>query len=923
MFKFKNFKILLLLMLFAFAGNNAWGGGVGGDPTYTGWHTYTAKIKVNETGLGKVYGSFGTTDDGSAHNPTAARNAYIVVQHRYAKVYTEDKSSNEYNLYLYAIANESTEEGVSYEFVEWQNEKGERVATSNQVEGTATISQFVTTNTCGPGFDSSQGTGKTPYQPHVDYHNAHKYTDEETGQEVVGDHGIDSTYIAVFRRVYKTRLVTVSINDENLGLVECNPTPFDFGTEVTLRTFTKEEKDKGFENKFIGWKKDGEFMRDANGDIVRDAKLQFTVSEDTKGHYEAVYESGYKFFHLVNKSTQRTVNAINDQGSITDFSSLQLVAYDERLFNAGSVFQINNYAVAGGYPHEFIVQGANTGDWYTIDPGRSEYITINRNIDDLTWSIHPNGQPVYMADEGGSNVTAYGAKEDDIAHWYIDPIDKDLETKENYFSLDPAKLVQVGDKYYTTLRTSWNILFNPEQMTPYIVKSVDETEGTFEMEPITGNIIPLGTPVIIETKSNDVEENRMVPTLTNAASGAVPSGNLLQTSTKYFPNQRVSGNYKALMVNGDGQLAFGGKALGTVNGNEAYLQVDNEVVLKPADDLPALATLKAIESSDEKGKLYVVEDELIAVAYAVNEQDNSVLLWCKDQAESNQKTTKEDSQFDYMKDQYAKLKGKNAPESWDQSNWVALKFVPNSAIGIDAITARLRDDVVGHCLNPKAVTGTYSDDVNYTITVAMPQEAGKTIFDGAVGKEAGYQENLYCTANFLSVNLNAETQPSYYFVNPKIQEVAEVTFAVWNGSCFVAPAHQDNFNAGEISGAFNVDWRYNNPNNPILADNQAYQFLAVVQRPVSQVEAISPKDEVSPSTSKPDGTYMVFPLNLDPSSEEHVITSVAAPVVNKTVSRVIYYNLMGVASTVPFQGVNIVVTEYSDGTRQARKMVKR
>ena len=71
----------------------------------------------------------------------------------------------------------------------------------------------------------------------------------------------------------------------------------------------------------------------------------------------------------------------------------------------------------------------------------------------------------------------------------------------------------------------------------------------------------------------------------------------------------------------------------------------------------------------------------------------------------------------------------------------------------------------------------------------------------------------------------------------------------------------------------------------------------------------------------PDGTYMVFPLNLDPSNKDQVITSIAQPVVSKTVSRVVYYNLMGVASAVPFQGVNIVVTEYSDGSRQARKVV--
>ena len=567
MFKFKYFKILFLLLFFAFAVNDAWAGG-GGTPTYTGWHTYTAKIKVNETGLGKVYGCFNMSDGSAAHNPTAARNIYIVTQHRYASVTTSDQSSNEYNLYLYAVANESTEEGVSYEFVEWQNEKGERVKTSNQEEGTAYISKFVTTNKCGPNFTSGQGTGTNNfYQPHQDYHDSIKTIDQESGISVVGH--IDSTYVAVFRRVNKPRLVTVSVNDENLGFVECNPTPFDYGKEVTLLTLPKSEAEKGFENKFIGWKKDGNFLLDENGDIVRDVPLQFTVSEETQGHYEAVYESGYKFFHLVNN--------INDQGSITDFSSLQLVDYDERIIDAGSVFQIDNYKVAGGYPHEFIVQGANTGEWYVINPGSSAYITIDRNLDDLTWSIHPNSQPLYMADEGENNVTTYYDKGDDITHWYIEPMDKDLETCENYFSLDPAKLVKVGDDYYTTLRTSWNILFDPEQMTPYYVSSYDEAARTFEMEELqtSNNIIPAGTPVIIKTKSNDIEENRMVPTM-KAFQGTKPNSetNKLQCSEKYFPNQNApASNCKGLMVNPNGQLAFGGEALGTVNGNEAYLSV--------------------------------------------------------------------------------------------------------------------------------------------------------------------------------------------------------------------------------------------------------------------------------------------------------------------------------------------------------------
>ena len=53
--------------------------------------------------------------------------------------------------------------------------------------------------------------------------------------------------------------------------------------------------------------------------------------------------------------------------------------------------------------------------------------------------------------------------------------------------------------------------------------------------------------------------------------------------------------------------------------------------------------------------------------------------------------------------------------------------------------------------------------------------------------------------------------------------------------------------------------------------------------------------------------------------ENGVITAVNQLSTGKTVSRVVYYNLMGVASSVPYHGINIVVTEYTDGSRSAQK----
>ena len=61
--------------------------------------------------------------------------------------------------------------------------------------------------------------------------------------------------------------------------------------------------------------------------------------------------------------------------------------------------------------------------------------------------------------------------------------------------------------------------------------------------------------------------------------------------------------------------------------------------------------------------------------------------------------------------------------------------------------------------------------------------------------------------------------------------------------------------------------------------------------------------------------WVVYPLTAD-----EVITAVSDVNTSKTVTGIKYYNLAGMASDAPFDGINIRVTTYSDGTRQASKI---
>ena len=56
--------------------------------------------------------------------------------------------------------------------------------------------------------------------------------------------------------------------------------------------------------------------------------------------------------------------------------------------------------------------------------------------------------------------------------------------------------------------------------------------------------------------------------------------------------------------------------------------------------------------------------------------------------------------------------------------------------------------------------------------------------------------------------------------------------------------------------------------------------------------------------------------------DEHISTGVEDVDAEKTVAGVTYYNLLGVPSDRPFEGVNVVVTTYTDGTKSSKKIVK-
>jgi hypothetical protein len=75
-----------------------------------------------------------------------------------------------------------------------------------------------------------------------------------------------------------------------------------------------------------------------------------------------------------------------------------------------------------------------------------------------------------------------------------------------------------------------------------------------------------------------------------------------------------------------------------------------------------------------------------------------------------------------------------------------------------------------------------------------------------------------------------------------------------------------------------------------------------------------------------DSKFIIFPILASPSGSNGDdmgnVTTVSEVKTDRTVVAVRYYNIMGVESSKPFDGINIVVTTYSDGSRTSKKVLR-
>ena len=270
-------------------------------------------------------------------------------------------------------------------------------------------------------------------------------------------------------------------------------------------------------------------------------------------------------------------------------------------------------------------------------------------------------------------------------------------------------------------------------------------------------------------------------------------------------------------------------------------------------------------------------------------------------------------------------------QSWayDQSNWVEIETS-------ESVSA---EDLINLLDMDFTLYGTKLSSVN-------PRFKAISISD--IKNGGAYTPNRFTPAHFNGTCFQQRRGDNewYFFVEPKPNEFAEIYWTIYNNGAFYAYS-----NAG-FDGTINVDWSYHDPGYsdanmtnttgldlsvcgiaPELNNLNGYSgWLAIIKLKEEATPASTSakgsntqfdEGDVSPSTNRA-AKYTVYPILLNgdfATAIENI--NIDNPNGERILKATRYYNMMGVESSTPFQGVNIIVKEYTDGSRESSKMIMR
>lgn len=303
------------------------------------------------------------------------------------------------------------------------------------------------------------------------------------------------------------------------------------------------------------------------------------------------------------------------------------------------------------------------------------------------------------------------------------------------------------------------------------------------------------------------------------------------------------------------------------------------------------STLAELAENGEEGKEYTVNDEMVVAAKFQAGDKNYIVV--KDAAQAVRNLSAPTAA-----DKFFNING-NKQQDYTQNNWMIV------SLPTDLYNQVNEKSII------TSITGSLAEKFNLAME-ATNVEAGEA---------TDFVPNTYCPINFMGASsVKGENSTStYYFATPKANEYAKVVWAVYDATdgIFCIPAHEGGINGQGFKAAFRVNYSLNTNAAPVLADGRMYEFDALVKE--TAPTKVAPRKIGYDSTVEPKAKYVVYPLNLEAGNVSTGVNDVNSA---KEVKGVSYFNMMGVESAQPFDGVNIMVTTYTDGTQSATKVLR-
>lgn len=372
----------------------------------------------------------------------------------------------------------------------------------------------------------------------------------------------------------------------------------------------------------------------------------------------------------------------------------------------------------------------------------------------------------------------------------------------------------------------------------------------------------------------------------------------------------------------------------------------------------------------ETGGTYTISNDLHAVKVTWDDNKGKFAIFAKDDEMYANMRKPLDGQETYLiRYQNGNFINSVEQEDYDQSNWIEI-LIPSTITdkldgGYQGMLDAFKGQFENKILPGGSIQGTYVDALNPTIEYnlsTLPNELDKT---------SAYKPNIYTPANFLLENIDdTGDEPGaksyrddvlgeqlFFMMDGKPQEMGMVVWCYYPGSgdyFFIPERAGDQVNGHRFHGNFKADMSlcedanvstqhgssvescYPDASNELGDDIEQvalYGFNAIVRKNPAynwtgrngaprRVDVVPYEDGMEKDA---DGNlrpaFIIYPINAA-ANATGTVTAVAEFTADKAVESVRYYNMMGMESKTPFEGINIVVTRYTDGSTSTTKILR-